>query len=212
MSLPTNAVTEHIPSPTNGAIATCRNFRMNQTSRVSPSRPARVHCVWLLALAIGVLGGCGWQLRGQGDAPQHIDSLHIGGRPLDAQLRRELERDLDALGIPRKESAHQAQYSLVILDQKSKRRTAALSARARTSELELIEEVEFTLLASDGSEVIPPATVRDDRVFEYNEDDILATDDEAQLLRREMRANLVRQIIAYLQRVGPRPAANAPAP
>lgn len=60
--------------------------------------------------------------------------------------------------------------------------------------------------------MIPPATVRDDRVFEYNEDDVLATDDEARLVRGEMRASLVRQIIGYLQRVGPRPPANAPAP
>lgn len=144
--------------------------------------------------------------------PQHIDSLHIGGRITDRELLRELERDLDALGIARKASATQAQYSLIFLDQKSKRRTATLSGRARTAELELIEEIQFTLLANDGSEVIPPATVRDDRVFEYNEDDVLATDDEARLVRGEMRASLVRQIIGYLQRVGPRPPANAPAP
>jgi len=175
-----------------------------------PPRPVPA-AVWLLLLAIG-LGGCGWQLRGQGDAPQHIDSLHIGGRPMDDQLRRALERDLDALGIPRTDKASEAQYSLVVLQQRSRRRTATLTGGARTSELELIEELEFTLLARDGTVVIPPATVRDDRVFEFNEDDVLATDDEAQLLRREMRANLVRQIIGYLQRVGPRPVGDAPAP
>lgn len=185
---------------------------MNRCPRVLPSHPGRNRRAWLLVLTLGVLGGCGWQLRGHGDAPQHIDSLHIGGRITDRELLRELERDLDALGIARKASATQAQYSLVFLDQKSKRRTATLSGRARTAELELIEEIQFTLLANDGSEVIPPATVRDDRVFEYNEDDVLATDDEARLVRSEMRANLVRQIIGYLQRVGPRPPANAPAP
>ncbi|MFZ5654034.1 MAG: LPS assembly lipoprotein LptE [Pseudomonadota bacterium] len=163
-------------------------------------------------MLIAALTGCGWQLRGQGDAPQHVDSLHLGGRPLDDQLRRELIRDLETLGIALKDNANQAQYSLVVLDQRSRRRTAALSGRARIAELELIEEVEFTVLASDGSEVIPPARVSDDRVFEYNEDDILATDDEAQLVRREMRANLVRQIIGYLQRIGPRDAGDATAP
>ena len=185
---------------------------MNPALLAPPAHPPTFRRLWLLVLAVGILGGCGWQLRGHGDAPQHIDSLHIGGRLTDRELLRELERDLVTLGIALRDNANQAQYSLVILDQKSKRRTATLSSRARTAELELIEEVEFTLLASDGSKVIPPAKVRDDRIFEYDEDDVLATDDEAQLLRREMRANLVRQIIGYLQRVGPRPPADAPAP
>lgn len=179
---------------------------------LSRRRSGAIGGVWLLVLLVAALGGCGWHLRGQGDAPQYVDSLHIGGRPVDAELMRELRRDLEALGIAVRDNANDAQYSLVVLDQKSRKRTATLSGRARISELELIEEVQFTVLAQDGSEVIPPATVRDDRVFEYNEDDVLAADDEAQLLRREMRANLVRQIISYLQRIGPRPGGDAPAP
>lgn len=185
---------------------------MNRCPRALPSLLGRNRRAWLLVLTLGALVGCGWQLRGHGDTPQYIDSLHIGGRITDRELLSELERDLDALGIARKESATEAQYSLIFLDQKSKRRTATLSGRARTAEQELIEELQFTLLTKDGSEVIPPATVRDDRVFEYDEDDVLATDDEARLIRGEMRANLVRQIIGYLQRVGPQPPANAPAP
>lgn len=185
---------------------------MNHVFSAPPARPMLARWFCILTLAVGTLSGCGWQLRGHGDDPQHIDSLHIGGQLNDRELLRELERDLDALGIVLEDNATQAQYSLVILDRKSKRRTTTLSGRARTAELELIEEVEFTLLASDGTEVIPPAWARDDRVFEYDEDDVLAADDEAQLLRQEMRANLVRQIISYLQRVGPRPPANAPAP
>lgn len=175
-------------------------------------RPRTARCIWLAAMLVATLAGCGWQLRGQGDAPQHVDSLHLGGRPIDDELRRELTRDLETLGIALKESADQAQYSLVVLEQRSRRRAAALSGRARIAEMELVEELEFTVLARDGSEVVPPARVRDDRVFEYNEDDILATDDEAQLVRREMRANLVRQIIGYLQRIGPRAAGDAAAP
>jgi len=100
----------------------------------------------------------------------------------------------------------------VILDQRSKRRTATISGQARISELEISEELKFTILAADGTEVTPPTTVRDERVFEYDENNILATDDEAKLLRREMRTSLVRQLINYLQQIGPRAASHAAAP
>jgi LPS-assembly lipoprotein len=174
-------------------------------------RPGTVPCIWLLALVL-ISSGCGWQLRGHGDSPQNVDSLHIGGRPMDNELKRELERNLQALGIELKESAKEAQYSLVILDQRSKRRTATISGQARISELEISEELKFTILAADGTEVTPPTTVTDDRVFEYDENNVLATDDEAKLLRREMRTSLVRQLINSLQRIGPRTASHAATP
>lgn len=179
----------------------------------SPPRPGSAPRIWLLALLVAVIGnGCGWQLRGHSDSPQNVDSLHIGGRPIDNELMRELERNLQALDIELKESAKEAQYSLVILDQRSKRRTATISGQARISELEITEEMKFTVLAADGAEIIPPTTVSDERVFEYDENNVLATDDEARLLRREMRTSLVRQLVNYLQRIGPRTAGHATAP
>lgn len=171
-----------------------------------PTRhPATAVRVALLVL-LTAMAGCGWQLRGHGDAPQYVDSLYIGGRPLDSELKTELERSLRASGIELKDNAKDAQYSLVMLDQRSKRRTATLSGQARISEQELSEELKFTVRAADGAEVVPPTTISDDRVFEYDENNVLATDDEAQLLRREMRTSLVRQLINYLQRIGPRAA------
>ena len=176
-------------------------------------RPGTAPRIWLLALLVTLIGsGCGWQLRGHGDAPANISSLHIGGRPVDNELKSELERTLRAFDIDLKESAKEAQYSLVVLDQSSKRRTATISSQARISELEITEELKFTVRAADGTEVIPPTTVSDDRVFEYDENNVLATDDEARLLRREMRTSLVRQLINYLQRIGPRAASHAAAP
>lgn len=180
---------------------------------VPRQHPGTASRIWLLALLATLMGsGCGWHLRGHGDAPQNINSLHIGGRPIDNELKSELERNLLALDIDLQASAKEAQYSLVFLDQRSKRRTATISGQARISERELIEELKFTVLAADGTEVIPPTTVSDERIFEYDENNVLATDDEARLLRREMRTSLVRQLINYLQRVGPRVGGDAAAP
>jgi LPS-assembly lipoprotein len=186
---------------------------MTPGSLSQPNRnPATALRIGLLVLLMAV-AGCGWQLRGHGDAPQYVDSLYIGGRPIDNELKTELERSLRAFGIELKDNAKDAQYSLVMLDQRSKRRTATLSGQARISEQELSEELKFTVRAADGAEIIPPTTISDERVYEYDENNVLATDDEARLLRKEMRTSLVRQLINYLQRIGPRtPDKDAPAP
>lgn len=182
---------------------------MTQGSIFLPTRyPAQAVRVALLVLLTAVTG-CGWQLRGHGDTPQYVDSLYIGGRPMDNELKTELERSLRASGIELKDSAKDAQYSLVLLDQRSKRRTATLSGQARVSEQELSEELKFTVRAADGAEILPPTAISDERVYEYDENNVLATDDEAQLLRREMRTSLVRQLLNYLQRIGPRAADKA---
>ena len=180
---------------------------MTPGSLSPPRRRPTAALVGSLVLLLTV-AGCGWQLRGHGDAPQYVDSLYIGGHPVDSEFKAELERSLRAFNIDLKDNAKDAQYSLVMLDQRSKRRTAALSGQARISEQELTEELKFTVRAADGAEIIPPTTISDDRVFEYDENNVLATDDEARMLRKEMRTGLVRQLINYLQRIGPRTTSN----
>ena len=149
-----------------------------------------------------LISNCGWHLRGYGNAPQAINSIYISSKSGNNALVRDLERALRAQDVAVKDNANEAEYGLIILDQRSKRRTATVSGSARISEQELSESVDFTVVASDGSTALPLSTATVDRIFEYNEDNILATDDEARLLRSEMQRDLVRQILNRLQAVG----------
>ena len=129
-------------------------------------------------------------------------AVFISAARVNNALVRDLERALRAQDVAVKDNANEAEYGLIILDQRSKRRTATVSGSARISEQELSESVDFTVVASDGSTALPLSTATVDRIFEYNEDNILATDDEARLLRSEMQRDLVRQILNRLQAVG----------
>lgn len=171
----------------------------------APGRPTPkssvVATVAILLVAL-LVSGCGWHLRGYGDAPQTFSSIYIGSKNSHSELVRELGRAFKSQGIDVKANANEAEYGLIIIDERRKRRTATVSGSARISEQELTESVDYSVLNSDGSIALPLTTATVDRIFEYNEDNILATDDEAQLLRREMQRDLVRQMLNRLQNLG----------
>lgn len=80
-------------------------------------------------------------------------------------------------------------------------RTATVNANARVSEQELSEEVEFLIADRDGNVLLPRSTVMVERVFEYDETNVLATRDEEQLIRAEMRRDLVSQILNRFRQI-----------
>ncbi len=164
-------------------------------------KPLAIKLICIL-LTTFLISNCGWHLRGYSDNAQTIESIYISGTNSKSELLRELERSLLAMDIAIKEKASEAEYSLIISGERSKQRTATVSGSARISELELTETANFRVFSNNESEALPLATVRVERVFEYNEDNILATDDEARLLRSEMKRDLARQILNRLQSLG----------
>lgn len=168
----------------------------------------------LLIALLGALlaAGCGWHLRGTSDAPDNIESLHISARNLNSALVEDLRRALVSNGITVAKNATEAKYSLVLLAENSDRRTASIGASARIAELLLTESADFLILAADGTQVLGRTTATAERQFEYNEDNVLTTDDEALLLRAEMRSELVHKILNRLRFVSHRTSDNAPAP
>lgn len=156
----------------------------------------------LLTLAAALLlAGCGWQLRGAGLVPEGLETLHITSRDPYSPLVVELTRTLRAANVQVTESAAEAPYALAILDQRSGVRTATVNANARVSEQELSEEVEFLIADRDGNVLLPRSTVMVERVFEYDETNVLATRDEEQLIRAEMRRDLVSQILNRFRQI-----------
>ena len=155
----------------------------------------------LVALLLLMTTACGWHLRGSGGNTLRFERLHISASNLHSELVRQLIRQLEASDVTIVENATDANFSLVILKENSRRRTATVSASARISERSLIEMAEFLVLNEKGGQVIPLTHVMVERVFEYNENNVLATDDEARMLKREMRGELARQIYNRLRQL-----------
>lgn len=166
---------------------------------------------FLIALLLTAsVSGCGWQLRGAGMIPEDLRVLHVESRDPNGSLTRDLTRALESAGVEVPESAATSDLSLVIIQERSLMRVAAVNENARISEQELIEEASFMIVSKAGEQLVTPTTVTTERVFEYNEDNVLATQDERDLIRAEMRRDLVNQMLNHLRQL--RKPADAPAP
>lgn len=165
------------------------------TNRLTP----RILIPVLLCLG---LAACGWQLRGTSMIPANITSLYVARDDgEDSLLVRQLQQTLNSADIATPATSDNAQYALLILSENFRKRTATVNANARVSEQELTEEVRFTVRDQEGEIAIPPSIVSVERVFEYDETNVVATRDEEQLIRDEMRRDLVGQILNRLRQL-----------
>lgn len=158
----------------------------------------------LLCLLLSLLTACGWQLRGAHEMslPDHLRNLHISGD--SSALLNTLRQSVQDSDVQLVDSPARADLTLRILSERAQQRTATISASARVSEYLLSHTVEYVILDSDGEPIFPPGRLDVERVYEYNEENILATDDENLLLQGEMRQELVRQLQVRLTQAASR--------
>lgn len=145
-----------------------------------------------LATLLLLTTACGWQLRGAGlSMPASLDHIYIEGNTAVANaLRQSLTEGNKTLAA----SAANAEVIVRIISDRFEQRTATISASARISERRMTHEVEYVIVDNGGVPIFPPGRLDIERIYEYNEDNVLATDDEVVMLRSEMLQDLVRQL------------------
>lgn len=164
----------------------------------------RFFCLTITGLLVAtIVTGCGWRLRGTG-VVENVSSVHISSQGRFGDFYQALSRSLQASNISVVENATNAQYNIVILDQRSLRKTASVSVTVRVSEYQLTEEVTIMILAANGQPLLQRTTLSTERFFDFDENDVQSKEDEANLLRREMQSDLIRQIISHLNAVANR--------
>ena len=147
---------------------------------------------------------CGWHLRGSGQLTSNISSVHISGANKKSDFYRTLSRSLKANKVVITDSHTEAQYRIVTLNQRSERRTATVSSGARVSEYQLTELVDVVIFAANGTQVLPRTTLRVERFYDFDENDVQSKTEEAALLKKEMINDLAQQVIRRLNAVSNR--------
>jgi LPS-assembly lipoprotein len=144
------------------------------------------------------LVACGFQLRGSIDLPPEWKTLHLSTVSPNSELSSELRAGFEANGIQwvgRSEAA----YILQLGSEISERRNLTIGQDAKAAEFELIMSTSLQVTDREGNDVMALTTISTHKVMTNDPENITGKVEEARLLQREMRRNLVRQIMRQVR-------------
>jgi LPS-assembly lipoprotein len=151
---------------------------------------AAVLCLALCA----ALAGCGFKLRGQQTFP--FETINV---PSNTPLGVELKRNIAAASAQTKlvDSPADAEAVLSVLSEANEKVILSLNTQGRVREYQLRYRVVFRVSNQKGLDFVPPTAVLLTRDITFN-DQVLAKEVEEAQLYREMRSDLVHQILRRL--------------
>ena len=152
----------------------------------------------LVLLLAALLGGCGFTLRGDADLPPELQTLTLNTPNPNNELSRELRRALISNKVTLVDDNESGRYHLGIGGESSHERVLSVNANARAGEYELILQAPVQL-SRDGQLAFGPEVFSVSRVYLADPENAVAKNEEAQLIRAELRRELSQQILRRLQ-------------
>jgi LPS-assembly lipoprotein len=163
---------------------------VSKESRSILSRRKFVLTPFLLALT-----ACGFHLRGTAAVP--FDSVYIpgatGGMALD--LKRNIQAGTRARVV---EDPKAADAVLQFTEETRQKEILSLTGTGRVREFQLRYRVGFRVHDGKGADYVPPSTIELTRDVTFSDTEILAKEQEEQLLFRDMQTDMVQQIMRRL--------------
>ena len=158
----------------------------------------------LPALMLATLAGCGYSLRGSGSGAFGHADLRLLLSESEPAFERLLRRNLASAGVNLHRAADERAGGhplLAVGPEQFSGRPASTTAQARAAQitLQLAVRVNFT----DGENVlIDGETLRVERTYYQDLRNIAGNRGEAELLREEMRRDLVAQLLRRIEASG----------
>lgn len=147
-----------------------------------------------------LLAGCGFRLRGTADVP--FETIHVPGATagIALDLKRNIESGTRARVV---DDPKAAQALLQVTEEARSREILSLTSAGRVREFQLRYRVGFRVHDGKGGEFVPVSVIQLTRDMTYSDAEILAKEQEEQLLFRDMRTDMVQQILRRLASAKP---------
>jgi len=157
----------------------------------------------LVVALLLTLAACGFRLRGTAEVPFETIFLPgaTGGIALD--LKRNIQVGTKAKVV---DDASQAEAVLQFTEETRAKEVLSLTGTGKVREFQLRYQVGFRVHDGKGGEYVPQSTIQLTRDVTFNDAEILAKEQEEQILFRDMQSDMVQQILRRLA------AAKKPAP
>jgi LPS-assembly lipoprotein len=146
------------------------------------------------------LGGCGFRLAGSEHLPAVLAKPYLSVKDPYTDFSREFERELKSSGALLQLGRQDATATIEVTKDQIEQRTLAVSARNIPTDYELRYTVTFDVKGAD-ADILPPQTITLSRDYSFEENELLAKEHEADILRASMARDLATMAMRILSRV-----------
>lgn len=150
----------------------------------------------LLIILTLSLTACGFHLRGQMDIPSQLQYLDLDTEQLTPEWRKNLRLEFQKASVTLQPSSN---LKLTLATPKEIRRVASYNERAKASEYELSMSMQYELYDKERKITISKSSVKASRIYQYDETNVAGKSVEEDLIKTELRAELIRQLLRQLQ-------------
>ncbi len=148
-------------------------------------------------LAVGLLAGCGFQLRSsQSFAFQTLAVTPERNGLVAADLIRYFGKSIVPLTPP--PGGTPPQVIVDILQELREKNVGGINASGQVREYQLKLRLQFRMRLPDGRELIAPTIISQQRDISFNETAVLAKESEEGLLFRDMQNDILQQLLRRL--------------
>lgn len=148
-------------------------------------------------ILLTMLAGCGFALRGSVAIPA-IEPLYVENFENGTPLQREVFRALVNNRIVLADELAAGAYSLLVGNESSSERVISVNANARAGEYEINMSAQFQLRRG-ADPVMDPQILSLSKVYLADPENAIAKNEEAEIIRTEMRRELAQMILRRLQ-------------
>jgi LPS-assembly lipoprotein len=154
-----------------------------------PSSGAALRGAVLGAVLLG-LTACGFRLAGNEQLPGVLARPYLSVKDPYTDFAREFEHQLKGSGALVQDVRAKSTATIEVTRDTVEQRTLSVSARNIPTEYELTYTVVFVVHGPD-KELLAPQTINLSRDYSFVENELLAKENEADILRRQMARDLV---------------------
>ena len=155
-------------------------------------------------LALLLVSGCGFHLRGILTMPPELGRLYIEAPNQNTPFVQSLQRMLRVNNITLVSDKPSATAILHLSSIQSSQQLVALSGSSQAGQYQVNSRVKFSLRTVDGKVLLPPTVVTRSGYFNSNATQILSANNMGERLSNRMEQSIAQNIVTQLARVSDR--------
>jgi LPS-assembly lipoprotein len=163
-----------------------------------------VAVVLCVAAAAWLLAACGFHPRGDTPLPAAMSVTYISGTQEFDTLYDDLRTALENRGARVTQNRAEATAMLNVLENNSDTKVLAVDLTGKVLEYRFRQNLQFDVTATDGRALLDRQSVTMSRALKFNRNDVLGTEREYALIRKELQRDVVNLAMLRITAAGRR--------